>query len=34
MNGMVIVDEGRVALLAITRKVMDDLGGTVWTTTE
>jgi len=28
MNGMVIVDEGRVALLAITRKVMDDLGGT------
>lgn len=28
MNGMVIVDEGRVALLSITRQVMDDLGGT------
>jgi bifunctional oligoribonuclease and PAP phosphatase NrnA len=28
MNGMVIVDEGRVALLAITRRTMDDLGGT------
>jgi bifunctional oligoribonuclease and PAP phosphatase NrnA len=28
MNSMVIVDEGRVALLSITRKVMDDLGGT------
>jgi phosphoesterase RecJ-like protein len=28
MNGMVIVDEGRVALLSITRKTMDDLGGT------
>ncbi len=28
MNGMVIVDEGRVALLTITRKTMADLGGT------
>jgi bifunctional oligoribonuclease and PAP phosphatase NrnA len=28
MNGMVIVDEGRVALLAITRRTMDELGGT------
>jgi phosphoesterase RecJ-like protein len=28
MNGMVIVDEGRVALLSITRQTMDDLGGT------
>jgi phosphoesterase RecJ-like protein len=28
MNAMVIVDEGRVALLSITRKVMEDLGGT------
>jgi phosphoesterase RecJ-like protein len=28
MNGMVIVGEGRVALLAITRKTMDALGGT------
>ena len=28
MNGMVIVDEGRVALLAITRRTLDDLGGT------
>jgi phosphoesterase RecJ-like protein len=28
MNSMVIVEEGRVALLAITRKVMEDLGGT------
>jgi bifunctional oligoribonuclease and PAP phosphatase NrnA len=28
MNGMVIVDEGRVALLSITRKTMADLGGT------
>jgi bifunctional oligoribonuclease and PAP phosphatase NrnA len=28
MNGMVIVDEGRVALLAITRQTMADLGGT------
>jgi phosphoesterase RecJ-like protein len=28
MNGMVIVDAGRVALLSITRAVMDDLGGT------
>lgn len=28
MNAMVIVDEGRVALLSITRKVMDELGGT------
>jgi phosphoesterase RecJ-like protein len=28
MNGMVIVDEGRVALLAITRQTMTDLGGT------
>ncbi|HYB93508.1 MAG TPA: bifunctional oligoribonuclease/PAP phosphatase NrnA [Vicinamibacterales bacterium] len=28
MNGMVIVDEGRVALLSITRKTMEDLGGT------
>ena len=28
MNGMVIVDEGRVALLSITRRTMDDLGGT------
>ena len=28
MNAMVIVDEGRVALLSITRQVMDDLGGT------
>ena len=28
MNGMVIVDEGRVALLSITRSTMDDLGGT------
>ena len=28
MNGMVIVDEGRVALLTITRKTMEELGGT------
>jgi len=28
MNGMVIVDEGRVAMLAITRQTMDDLNGT------
>jgi len=28
MNGMVIVDEGRVALLTITRQAMTDLGGT------
>ena len=28
MNGMVIVDEGRVALLSITREKMTDLGGT------
>lgn len=28
MNGMVIVDEGRVALLSITRQTMSDLGGT------
>src|SRR6185503_9098635 len=28
MNGMVIVDEGRAALLSITRQTMDDLGGT------
>ena len=28
MNAMVIVDEGRVALLSITRKVINDLGGT------
>lgn len=28
MNGMVIVDEGRVALLSITREKMADLGGT------
>ncbi len=28
MNAMAIVDEGRVALLAITRQVMDELGGT------
>ena len=28
MNGMVIVDEGRIALLSITRRTMDDLGGT------
>jgi bifunctional oligoribonuclease and PAP phosphatase NrnA len=28
MNGMVIVDEGRVALLAITRQTMTDLAGT------
>lgn len=28
MNGMVIVDEGRVALLSITRGTMNDLGGT------
>lgn len=28
MNGMVIVDEGRVALLSITRKTMEELGGT------
>jgi len=28
MNGMVIVDEGRVALLSMTRQVMDDLGAT------
>ena len=28
MNGMVIVDEGRVALLTITRQQMQDLGGT------
>lgn len=27
MNGMVIVDEGRVALLSITRRTMSDLGG-------
>jgi phosphoesterase RecJ-like protein len=28
MNGMVIVDEGRIALLSITRQTMNDLGGT------
>jgi bifunctional oligoribonuclease and PAP phosphatase NrnA len=28
MNGMVIVDEGRVAMLAITRQTMDELNGT------
>src|SRR5687767_12688525 len=28
MNGMVIVDEGRVALLSITRQTMTDLSGT------
>jgi len=28
MNAMVIADQGRVALLSITRKTMDDLGGT------
>lgn len=28
MNGMVIVDEGRAALLSITRQAMDNLGGT------
>jgi phosphoesterase RecJ-like protein len=28
MNGMVIVNEGRVALLSITRQTMQDLGGT------
>jgi phosphoesterase RecJ-like protein len=28
MNSMVIVDEGRGALLSVTRKAMDDLGGT------
>jgi len=28
MNGMLIVDEGRVALLAITRKTMEELNGT------
>lgn len=28
MNGMVIVDEGRVALLSITRQTMQELGGT------
>jgi phosphoesterase RecJ-like protein len=28
MNGMVIVDEGRVAMLAITRKTMEELNGT------
>jgi len=28
MNGMVIVDEGRAALLSITRQAMDSLGGT------
>jgi phosphoesterase RecJ-like protein len=28
MNAMVIADEGRIALLAITRKTMEDLGGT------
>ena len=28
MNGMVIVDEGRVALLSITRQTMSDLSGT------
>ena len=28
MNGMVIVDEGRVALLSITRQTMRELGGT------
>ncbi len=28
MNGMVIVDEGRVALLSITRQTMTDLAGT------
>jgi phosphoesterase RecJ-like protein len=28
MNGMVIVDEGRIALLSITRQTMADLGGT------
>jgi phosphoesterase RecJ-like protein len=28
MNGMVIVNEGRVALLSITRQTMDQLGGT------
>ena len=28
MNGMVIVDEGRAALLSITRRTMEELGGT------
>ena len=28
MNGMVIVEEGRIALLSITRQTMSDLGGT------
>ncbi len=28
MNEMVIVDDGRVALLSITRKAMEELGGT------
>ena len=28
MNGMVIVDEGRIALLSISRQTMKDLGGT------
>ena len=28
MNGMVIVDEGRVALLSVTRRTMAELGGT------
>jgi bifunctional oligoribonuclease and PAP phosphatase NrnA len=28
MNGMVIVDEGRVAMLSITRQTMDELNGT------
>lgn len=28
MNGMVIVDEGRIALLSVTRRTMADLGGT------
>jgi phosphoesterase RecJ-like protein len=28
MNGMVIVDEGRAALLSITRQTIDDFGGT------
>ena len=28
MNGMVIVDEGRVAMLSITRRLMEELGGT------
>ena len=28
MNAMAIVDDGRVAMLSVTRKLMDDLGGT------